>query len=318
MPPRGLDHGLCGSAEFWVQTPAEQTEAIRISEEHTGNIVQRRLLVNPYGPEIQTELCSFSTGKWPQFGKKNEVFTIYESLPDRYVPNSSFADRNAAIQGPHSCRPTKHPCIQILACQSQQLNPIPDCNSAWRKEDRKAAQKKKRQAWAASIRHLMWKPSAASSHKFGQKLSEQLPCRSAGVKFFSVFLCQRCREIWQRNFGELFRATFSRVWVCEGKFASKTARKTENFTQISLCWGVALKIALWHEIITKIIPWELFFVIFWGILCSRNVQERKTFWRNYAWDSSFSEKNYFRITIFVSNNFVSEMITSRDAKSASF
>ena len=28
-------------------------------------------------------------------------------------------------------------------------------------------------------------------------LSEQLPCRSADVKFFSVFLCQRCREIWR-------------------------------------------------------------------------------------------------------------------------
>ena len=27
-------------------------------------------------------------------------------------------------------------------------------------------------------------------------VSEQLPCRSAEVKFFSVFLCQRCREIW--------------------------------------------------------------------------------------------------------------------------
>ena len=27
--------------------------------------------------------------------------------------------------------------------------------------------------------------------------SEQLPCRSAEVKNFSVFLCQRCREIWR-------------------------------------------------------------------------------------------------------------------------
>ena len=27
--------------------------------------------------------------------------------------------------------------------------------------------------------------------------SEQLPCRSAEVKFSSVFLCQRCREIWR-------------------------------------------------------------------------------------------------------------------------
>ena len=46
------------------------------------------------------------------------------------------------------------------------------------------------------------------------------------------------------NFGELFRATFSRVWVCEGKFhqnvMSKTVWETENFMQISLCWGAAL------------------------------------------------------------------------------
>ena len=44
--------------------------------------------------------------------------------------------------------------------------------------------------------------------------------------------------------GEIFRATFSRVWVCDGKFhqnfTSKTKWKTENFTQFSLCWGAAL------------------------------------------------------------------------------
>ena len=73
------------------------------------------------------------------------------------------------------------------------------------------------------------------------KISEQLPCRSVEVKnFFSVFLCQRCREIWR----EIFRATFSRVWVCDGKFhqnfTSKTVWKTEKFTQISLCWGAPL------------------------------------------------------------------------------
>ena len=27
--------------------------------------------------------------------------------------------------------------------------------------------------------------------------SEQLPCSFCGVKIFSVFLCQRCREIWR-------------------------------------------------------------------------------------------------------------------------
>ena len=29
------------------------------------------------------------------------------------------------------------------------------------------------------------------------QFSEQLPCRSAEVKIFSVFLCQRCSEIWR-------------------------------------------------------------------------------------------------------------------------
>ena len=64
------------------------------------------------------------------------------------------------------------------------------------------------------------------------------------MKFFFVFLCQRCREIWREIWREIFRATFSRVWVCEGKFhqnfTSKTVGKTENFTQISVCWGAAL------------------------------------------------------------------------------
>ena len=36
---------------------------IIISEQRTGNIAKRRLLVNPYGPEVQTEFCCFSTGK---------------------------------------------------------------------------------------------------------------------------------------------------------------------------------------------------------------------------------------------------------------
>ena len=75
-------------------------------------------------------------------------------------------------------------------------------------------------------------------------LSEQLPCRSAEVKFFSVFLCQRCREIWREILVKFSGATFSRVWVCDGKFhqnfTSKTVWKTENFTQISLCWRAAL------------------------------------------------------------------------------
>ena len=62
-----------------------------------------------------------------------------------------------------------------------------------------------------------------------EKGSEQLPCRSAEVKFFSVFLCQRCREIWREILGDIFRATFSRVWVCDGKFHVKNGVKNGKF-----------------------------------------------------------------------------------------
>ena len=40
------------------------------SEESTGNIAKRRLLVNPYGPEMQTEFCWLSRGKPPDFRKR--------------------------------------------------------------------------------------------------------------------------------------------------------------------------------------------------------------------------------------------------------
>ena len=61
--------------------------------------------------------------------------------------------------------------------------------------------------------------SAGKALQLLRKVSEQLPCRSAEVKFFSVFLCQRCRVKFGVKFwGEIFRATFSRVWVCDRKF----------------------------------------------------------------------------------------------------
>ena len=75
-------------------------------------------------------------------------------------------------------------------------------------------------------------------------ISEQLPCRSAEVKIFSVFLCQRCREVWGEILVKFSVLRFPGFGVCDGKFhqnfTSKTARKTENFTQHSLCWGAAL------------------------------------------------------------------------------
>ena len=57
---------------------------------------------------------------------------------------------------------------------------------------------------------------------FAGTLSEQLPCRSAEEKFLSIFLCQRCREIW-REILEKFSVLRFPGFGC--------AR--ENFTKIS-------------------------------------------------------------------------------------
>ena len=49
--------GRCGSSKSFFMG----VSAVRdiVSEESTGNIAKRRLLVNPYGPEIQTEFGQF-------------------------------------------------------------------------------------------------------------------------------------------------------------------------------------------------------------------------------------------------------------------
>ena len=52
--------------------------------------------------------------------------------------------------------------------------------------------------------------------------SEQLPCRSAEVKFFSVFLCQRRREIWREILVKFSVLRFPGFGCA-----------TENFTKIS-------------------------------------------------------------------------------------
>ena len=59
-----------------------------ISEERTANIAKRRLLVNPYRPEIQPEFADFLG----ENDLNSEKGGIYESLPDRYVPSSSSAN----------------------------------------------------------------------------------------------------------------------------------------------------------------------------------------------------------------------------------
>ena len=58
------------------------------SEKLAGNIAQRKLLLNPYGPEIQTEFCDLSR----ETDLNSEKGEIYKSPPGRYVPNSSPAN----------------------------------------------------------------------------------------------------------------------------------------------------------------------------------------------------------------------------------
>ena len=79
--------------------------------------------------------------------------------------------------------------------------------------------------------------------------SEQLPCRSAEVKLFSVFLCQRCREIWCEilvtfsvlhfpGFGrprENFTKISRQKW-CEKRKISHTNSFPDNL-RISLSWA---------------------------------------------------------------------------------
>ena len=77
-----------------------------------------------------------------------------------------------------------------------------------------------------------------------RKLSEQLPCRSAEVKIFSVFLCQRCREIWCEILVKFTALRFPGFRCATENFTKisrqKRWEKKENFTQISLCRGAAL------------------------------------------------------------------------------
>ena len=54
-----------------------------VSEKRTGSIAKRRLLVNPYGPEIQTEFCYFSG----DHDLNSERGGVYESPPDICVPS---------------------------------------------------------------------------------------------------------------------------------------------------------------------------------------------------------------------------------------
>ena len=77
--------------------PKKITSRDGFSEKRTGNIAKRRFLANPYGPEIQTEFCYFPGEDDPN----SEKGGIYESPPDRYVPNSSPANGCVLLKKVH-------------------------------------------------------------------------------------------------------------------------------------------------------------------------------------------------------------------------
>ena len=74
------------------------------------------------------------------------------------------------------------------------------------------------------------------------------------MKFFSVFLCQRCREIWREILVKFSVLRFP-GFGCTTENFTKSSRqkrcfKTENFTQIALRWGAALMLLAQKIVIT--------------------------------------------------------------------
>ena len=82
--------------------------------------------------------------------------------------------------------------------------------------------------YPSTVNFYVWLSDALSSKRITKpysepiQTSEQLPCRSAEVKFFSVFLCQRCREIWREIMVKFSVLRFPGF-----------GGATENFTKIS-------------------------------------------------------------------------------------
>ena len=87
-------------------------------------------------------------------------------------------------------------------------------------------------------------PLSKSLYLVGPKKSQSSYPAEVRKWLFSIFLCQRCREIWREILVNFFGAASSRVWVSEKKITKISRQKRcekENFTQISLCWGMARK-----------------------------------------------------------------------------
>ena len=78
-------HQTCRCNGHEVPEAAKAATAKMISSQNTCLGAVRFSTIG-YRPEIQTEFCCFSTGKWPEFEKRR----LYESPPDRYVTNQFF------------------------------------------------------------------------------------------------------------------------------------------------------------------------------------------------------------------------------------
>ena len=60
------------------------------------------------------------------------------------------------------------------------------------------------------------------------KMSEQLSCRSAEVKIFSFFLCQRCREIWREILVKFSALCFPGFGCATENFTKKRCEKRKS------------------------------------------------------------------------------------------
>ena len=114
--------------------------------------------------------------------------------------------------------------------------------SAWRTpvmhhHRRSPAESQRQACWGATESHL-------ARHAAKKCKSQSIcPAEVRKYNFFSVFLCQGCREIWREILVKFSVLRFP-GFGCDGKFhqnfTSKTVCKTENFMQVSLCWGATL------------------------------------------------------------------------------
>ena len=75
--------------------------------------------------------------------------------------------------------------------------------------------------------------SSKASHMKASQSPEQLPCRSADVKIFYVFLCQRCREVWREILVKFSVLRFPGFGCATEKFTKISCQKRCEKRKIS-------------------------------------------------------------------------------------